>query len=367
MKFPFNQQSVVSAATGTHHDTKLPGLVLNVTANSRRFGVYKWSPAESRPVRKSIGPWPAWTVEKARIEARKLIHAMDRGEATTAPASIKLSKITDSYELALKAIGAKGYTYASDVIRTACDDWRGKDATTITREMVEDRHNKLAEERGPFAAAKFVKVLKVIYKHADLVCPAVKVKVKAGRPRSRVATTEEMARLRMVLSRQDSYWRDYFMLSILTGARRGNVCSMRFEDVAVTETDGVANGGTWTIPASDAKTGDPIQLPLVPEAFEIIEMRRKTQGSGYVFPSNSSLGCLSSTFERWDGIRKAAGCPDLTQHDLRRTMISRLAEAGVNPAIAAKAAGHRSVVTTLKTYTVVRQDQVLKALNAIKG
>jgi hypothetical protein len=43
-----------------------------------------------------------------------------------------------------------------------------------------------------------------------------------------------------------------------------------------------------------------------------------------------------------------------------------LAEAGVNPAIAAKAAGHRNVITTLKVYTSVRQDQVLDALNLIK-
>lgn len=358
MKFSFNQQSVVSAAIGTHRDTKLPGLVLNVTANSRRFGVYKWSPAEQKPVRISIGPWPAWTVELARSKARELIHAMDRGELTATPAPIKLGALTDRYELALKATGAKGYTYASDVIRTACEDWRGRDATTITREHIEERHNSLAAGRGPFAAAKFIKVLKVIYKHADLVCPATKVRVKAGRPRSRVATVEEMARVREVLAKTDPYWRDYFMLSILTGARRDNVASMRFEDVA---------NGVWIIPAVDAKLGDPIQLPLVPEAIQIIEARRAVQGSGYVFPSNGTLGRLSSTYERWDGIRKAAGCPDLTQHDLRRTMISRLAEAGVNPAVAAKAAGHRSVVTTLKTYTVVRQDQVLKALNEIVG
>jgi integrase len=202
-----------------------------------------------------------------------------------------------------------------------------------------------------------VKTLRTIYRNADMDSPGTRVRIAASRPRARVADKDELTAIKAELEKQDPYWRDYFMLSILTGARRSNVASMRFEDV---------RGASWTIPATDAKMGEPITLPLVDEAVAIIEARRAIQETGFLFPSNGRYGYVTHTWEKWDEIRKAAGCPDVRQHDLRRTLISRLAEAGVNPAIAAKAAGHRNVITTLKVYTSVRQDQVLDALNLIK-
>lgn len=112
-------------------------------------------------------------------------------------------------------------------------------------------------------------------------------------------------------------------------------------------------------PGIRRKDGDAIKLTLVPEALEIVKSRKHVQGSGYVFRSEGDVGRLSSTWERWDAIRKAANVPDLTQHDLRRTLITLEAEAGVNPAVAAKAAGHRPMVAAVKVYVVVRQHQML--------
>ena len=109
-----------------------------------------------------------------------------------------------------------------------------------------------------------------------------------------------------------------------------------------------------------------IVLPLVPEAVQIIE-RRKAElgGKGFVFPSDASKGRVTHTWEKWDEIRRAAGAPDLTQHDLRRTFISKLAEAGVHPSVAAKLAGHRNITTTLKHYTAVNERMMREALAKI--
>lgn len=372
MKLLFNKSNLDGLnEPGTHHDTKLPGLVINVTKNSKRFGVYRWNPIRKRPERVAIGAWPAWTVEAARRRAQEIIVAMDRGEAVNqAPDATTLGDLTDRYELALKATGARLFHYVSDIIRLGSNDWRNRAAASITREMVEKRHKEIVDnkDRGVYPAMRWVKAINSVYRHADLPSPAAKVRVTSFKPRARVASADEMARLRAVLEKTDPLWRDFFLISILTGVRRGNIQSMRFEDVMVErDAKGKIKGATWTIPATDAKMGEPITLPLVPEAIEIIEARRAVQRHGYVFPSDrSKTGYIAQTWDQWDEIRKEAKITGLTQHDLRRTLISRLAEAGVNPAVAAKAAGHRSVVTTLKTYTVVRQDQVLDALNQLK-
>jgi len=343
---------------GTYYDLKQPGLCLYVTAHGgKSWCVYKWDRAAKRPVSKVIGKWPAFSVDAARIKARELVHALDRGEVQTGKeTSPTLDKITLDFEQALRSTGAKHYNYCSVSITSGCKDWLSRPAGQIDRAQVQERHNQIAAERGPVAALRWVKALNSIYRHADLPSPTAKVRTTSLKPRARVASPDEMARIRAELEKQDKYWRDYFLISILTGARRDNVSSMRFEDV---------KDGTWLIPAGEAKMGQPIQLPLVDEAAQIIEARRAELKSGYVFPAPSKTGRLHHTWERWDSIRRKAGCPDLTQHDLRRTLISRMAEAGVNPAIAAKAAGHRSVTTTLRVYTVVSQESVLDALKKV--
>jgi integrase len=346
-------------APGSYYDEKQPGLVLTVTPKgAKNWSVYRWDRTAKRPVSKTIGPWPSYNVEQARREAAELVRSIDRGELTKPKGRDTLGDLADRYELSLKATGAKDPAANSRVVDLGCLDWRSRAADGIARQEVEQRHNEIAAKRGVAAAARFVKSLRTIYRHADLDCPAARVRIAIQRPRARVANKDELSAIRAELERQEPYWRDYFLLSILTGARRGNVQAMRFDQV---------QGNTWTIPPESAKMGEAIVLPLVPEAVEIIERRRNELGSGFVFPATTRDGHLTHTWEKWDAIRKAAGCPDVRQHDLRRTLISRLAEAGVNPAVAAKAAGHRSVVTTLRVYTVVRQDQVLEALNKISG
>jgi site-specific recombinase XerD len=358
MKFLFNKTSVESAAVGTHQDSKVPGLVLNVTATSRRFGIYVWCPRTQKPLRQSIGPWPAFNVELARAKATELIYAIKRAEPVegTKPKSRKLGDIADDHEKSLRATGARHPDHFSVVLRLGCDDWRGRAADSITRDEVVERHNEIAGKRGKHAAARWVKALRAVYRSADLVCPATKVRIAPPSARARIASEEEMKRLREVLARQEQYHRDFFMLSILTGARRSNVSAMRFEDVV---------GDVWTIPAADAKAGKAIVLPLLPEATSIIEARREVLKTGFVFPSSGETGRLTHTWDRWSEIRREAGVDDLTQHDLRRTFISRLAENGVHPSVAAKLAGHSNVTTTLKHYTVVGQQQMRDALSKL--
>lgn len=352
---------VVEALTtpGTYYDEKQPGLVLNVSPKgAKSWGIYKWDRATKRPLSRTIGPWPAYSVDAARVKARELVHAMDRGELAAPPTrKDTLGDLADRYEVMLKATGAKEPGAVNKAIDLGASDWRERAADTISKADVDERHAEIVAKRGPAAAARFVKVLRAIYRHAELPSPAAKTKVNNGRARDRVATPAEAEAIRAELEKQEPYWRDYFLLSILTGARRSNVAGMRFEQIA---------GDVWTIPADEAKGKYPIVLPLVPEAVQIIE-RRKAElgGKGFVFPSDASKGRVTHTWEKWDEIRRAAGAPDLTQHDLRRTFISKLAEAGVHPSVAAKLAGHRNITTTLKHYTAVNERMMREALAKI--
>jgi integrase len=124
----------------------------------------------------------------------------------------------------------------------------------------------------------------------------------------------------------------------LTGARRANVQAMRWEEINW-------QALTWRIP--ETKSGEPVTLPLSPQAVAILENRKAGSKSEWVFPSTGATGHLVEPKTAWKRILKNAatiqvknwlranrgkseadfakefpnaGFQDLRIHDLRRTL-----------------------------------------------
>lgn len=79
---------------------------------------------------------------------------------------------------------------------------------------------------------------------------------------------------------------------------------------------------------------DPVTLPLIKKAVEILENRKQTAESELVFPSASSQsGHFTDPKKTWKRILKRANIEDLRIHDIRRTMGSYQAITGASLAI----------------------------------
>ena len=86
------------------------------------------------------------------------------------------------------------------------------------------------------------------------------------------------------IHQEDDLFRDFFILCLLTGARRSNVQAMRWEEVDL----GLR---MWRIP--DTKSGDPIVAPLVDPAVHILQARLEaSDGCPWVFATRSKTGHL---------------------------------------------------------------------------
>ena len=221
--------------------------------------------------------------------------------------------------------------------------------------------------------------------------------------RERFLKPGELPRLFAALDGEpNGNFRDYFLLALLTGARRNNVVAMRWADLDLER-------GEWVIPRT--KNGEPQRVPLVPEAVAILTARQETAADGarFVFPASradSKLGHMSGERKAWlrllerdeiaqlrqrieakgakaDGdddehpahtlqrLRRVAKrlkintdgarLDDIRIHDLRRTMGSWQARTGASLAIIGKSLGHKSQQATA-VYARLDLDPIREAM-----
>jgi integrase len=120
--------------------------------------------------------------------------------------------------------------------------------------------------------------------------------------------------------------------------------------------------GLWFIPRLKSKNKLPMVLPLVEQALSIIERRMEEHpDSPWIFPSQSKTGHYAEPKDAWRRIRNKAGLPDVTIHDLRRTLASWQAGAGVPLQIIGKSLGQTSISST-QVYARVALDPVREAV-----
>jgi integrase len=121
---------------------------------------------------------------------------------------------------------------------------------------------------------------------------------------------------------------------------------------------------TWTIPAARTKNAVEHAVPLSPLALAIIReaIGAAPADSAFVFPAargGMSTEAVAKTLHR--ALEPDEGFPlgrlgvaPFTSHDLRRSMLSGLAQLGVSPIVAGAVANHVSVTRgtiTLAVYT----------------
>ena len=149
--------------------------------------------------------------------------------------------------------------------------------------------------------------------------------------------------------------RDYFLLALLTGARRANVLAMRWAEVNLAE-------GLWRIPRT--KNGDPQNVTLSPEAVTILQIRKKTaeEDAEFVFPGTGASGHLVEPKKGWARVLERADITDLRIHDLRRTLGSWQAKTGASLTIIGKSLNHKNMATTA-IYARLDLDPVRQSVN----
>jgi integrase len=153
---------------------------------------------------------------------------------------------------------------------------------------------------------------------------------------------------------------DVARFAYLSGWRKGEILPLGWSAV---------NRQAREVRLATSKNGRPRVLPLVGSLWHLIEKRWGARSylassgamelSPFVF-HNSGMP-LGEFRKSWAAACKAAGCPGRLFHDLRRSAIRNMVQAGVPQSVAMSISGHRTV-SVFTRYAIASEDDKRRAL-----
>lgn len=151
-------------------------------------------------------------------------------------------------------------------------------------------------------------------------CAAV-AKPRAGEPRERVLSDEEIVAVWRAAETLAAPYAAMIKLLILTGGRVREVAGMRWSELS-------PDLSLWTLPKERVKNAKAHCLPLPPLAREIIAAVPRLAGSEFVLTFTGERGVDGhSSVKR--ALDQASGVAGWTLHDLRRSLATNLQKLGV--------------------------------------
>jgi integrase len=354
-------------ATGKDY---VPGLGLRVTAAGARAFILNYRTRSGRERRITIGAWPAWTVTAARAEAAALKRRIDAGddplaerqEARDAPTmSELLDRFVTEHVAKKRPATQRMYQSAVDEIRKVLGT---RKVVEVTHDDIERLHRKITDRGAPYVANRTAAALSKAFNMAvrsgwRTDNPTKGLALNEEQKRQRYLSPAEIARLTAALAQhEDRQAANIIMLLLLTGARSGEVLSMRWRDLDLDQ-------GVWIKPSSHTKTKREHRVELSTEAVKLLRSIGEDADPDldvHVFPGRS--GHRFNIRARWVEMCEAADIKGARIHDLRHTHASLLVSAGYSLPIVGALLGHTLPGTTAR-YAHLHSDPLRQAVNHV--
>lgn len=223
-----------------------------------------------------------------------------------------------------------------------------KKVSAVKREDVIALHSRIAKEGKPTRANRVLALISSVFGRAIEwgilhENPCLGIRKHKEQARERFLSGDELRRLFEALEEEANIvCRDFFLVALLTGARRTNVLEMKWSDIDF-------SASIWSIPQT--KNGTPQTVPLVPAVIEVLQRRLEAKLktkllNPFVFPGHGKTGHLVEPKSAWKRICERAGIEGVRIHDLRRTFGSWQAITGASLPIIGKTLNHKSQSAT---------------------
>jgi integrase len=348
-------------------DKRVPGFGVRTTAAGARSFILNYRTRGGRERRITIGAVGDWKIKAAREEARTLRRRIDQGEDPLAAleanrdaktvADLAARFLTEHSERKNRASTTAGY-------RSFLDRWvlpklKHLKVAEVTFSDIDGLHARVTTEGGPYVANR---VLAVLSKMFNLSIrwqwrtdnPARGVERNQEEKRQRYMSYEEIAALIKAMDEhEDQQACNIIRLLLLTGARRGEVLSARWEQFDLAT-------GVWIKPGATTKQKTAHRVPLSAPARQLLSeisteaqkaARSHSERSPWVFPGRVTDQHRESVRRCWAEVCNAAGLTGdkaVRIHDIRHSYASILASAGLSLPVIGQLLGHTQPATTAR-------------------
>lgn len=227
---------------------------------------------------------------------------------------------------------------------------------------------------------KVYTVLSSMFKRAyknDLIEKNPMDKVDRPKPRKDEAadtevhayTIEELQYIMECLEKEPLKWRAFIHLLIDTGARRGEIAGLKWEDVDFETNHITIRGNLQYTPQRGVyldtpKTKKFRELDVADGVMLLLrELRTQVGTAPYVFSQKDSIVPMhpQSLTKYMKKLEKKYGIADFHPHHLRHTLASIAILSGADIASVSQKLGHSDIATTLRMYTHANPESVKRA------
>lgn len=290
-----------------YRDDKEPGLIIDVRpSGSKAFYLYK--KIAGKPERVHLGGYPDMKIPQARKLA-----AIKKGEIANGRnpqeekrhirKEVTLGSFFQDYMERYSKLHKKSWREDISAFKQFLSHWESRKLSSIKKHEVQKLHEEIGKKNGIYQANRALERVRALYNKAiewgwEGMNPAVGIKKFKEKKRDRFALPSEIPLLlQAIYEEENEVTRDYFLISLMTGARKSNLLAMRWDEINW-------DHRVWRIP--DTKNGEPVSVPLIDQAINILEARKRKTNSEWVFPGSGSTGHLADPKKSWRRIKQKA-------------------------------------------------------------
>ncbi|UFS69472.1 tyrosine-type recombinase/integrase [Geomonas sp. RF6] len=341
------EHMATGAARRDVYDTEIKGFLVRLSGTKAVYCVAKR--CNGRMTRVVIGDHGVFLPDhndpklNARKRAAVIVADIEAGvnpneaKKTRREQGITVAQALENYFLDNPNLKENTIKIYRGLLQNHAADWMNKPVKSITPEMVLKKHTEITRKGFKESANKFVRTVRAVFYANKRLLPENPARI----PRTKWNPSERRtgvvqahllpAWYLAVIDYRNQDIADYLMLLLLTGLRRSEGFSLRWEDIDLKGK---------TLIARDTKNGKDHTLPLSNFLCDLLKQRKETKVNEYVFPSlTSESGHLVEPKKAVAAISEAAGFK-FNPHDLRRTFMSAAASLGISETLIKRLVNH---------------------------
>jgi len=347
----------------TYYDTKVAGLAIRITSTGvKSFVVRKFM--NNKAVRTTLGHYPAMTIAQARDAARKVLNTLSAGTNPNVEKKAQRMKTITLQEAMKDYIANCEHERRKDktirdyqiIFNSYLSEWSSKELTSITTEMVKNKHKKIGD-RTIYRANATMRLLRAIF---NFSIEESRDKnngeplIKYNPVNLKKKWFDEKARENIIRKNDLKDWfqavqnlpndksntthqnssetvRDYLILLLFTGLRPGEGINLVWSNI---------DFKNQILNIEDTKNREDHEIPLSNYIIKLLERRKKESKGDFVFPGNNPDKALVNANRQVKKVTKDSGVQFLL-HDIRRTFATYASNLKIEYTIVKKLLNHK--------------------------